>query len=83
MTRSGFFLQLLMGLELYKIEKFKPQFTSWYNKKNHATFSDVLTLVRRAIWGFRYFSHTLENDGTVEKRSDKSWDLIEQLSAGP
>jgi hypothetical protein len=82
MIYALFSLVTLMGLEINKSRKLKPLLTSWYYKKKDASFSDVLTLVRRSIWGFRYFSHTLENEGTVEKGGEKYWELIEQLSAG-
>ena len=54
--------------------------SAWYRKTN-ATFSDVLALVRRAIWAEKYFNKsTLQGESVLIQRHD--WDeLLDQLAA--
>lgn len=48
-------LILLMGDHLNKLLPIKARDAAWYQKQ-HVTFSDVLTEVRRQIWFSRYFN---------------------------
>ena len=48
--------------------------TAWYDK-DHATFSDVLAFVRRAIWAEKYFNKsTFCGDQVIIHRDD--WEVV-------
>lgn len=57
-----------------------PASTAWY-LKTEATFSDVLALVRRAIWAEKYFDRSvIEGEHVIIRRDD--WEvLMDQLAS--
>lgn len=58
----------------------QPALASWYDKKDQATFSDVMTLIRRAIWAEKYFSISSANDDFIKLTPEDANSLINQLS---
>lgn len=66
---------LLAGKELEKGE------AAWYQKE-HGTFSDVLTLIRKELWHWRYFNWFDKNDMNQENQSDGRIDwLLDMLGS--
>jgi hypothetical protein len=57
-----------------------PVRTAWYLKPQ-ATFSDVLALVRRAIWAEKYFNHSVILDEQIIIRRDDWQVLMDQLAS--
>ena len=53
--------------------------SAWYVKEE-ATFSDVLALVRRALWAEKYCSVSEENDQPVVIERHQWEELIDQLA---
>lgn len=51
-----FSLVTLMALKLTTIYQLTPLSTACYQKDDKATFSGVITFVRRVIWANKYFS---------------------------
>jgi len=54
--------------------------SAWYDKKDEATFSDIIAFVRRSLWAEKYF-----DDSTVDAEYMKiklpQWDaLLDQLA---
>jgi len=57
--------------------------SAWYVKNDFATFSDILAVVRRRIWSFRYFSRS-QFEGDLVKISNQDFNfLINQLARAP
>lgn len=53
--------------------------TAWYNKKTEATFSDMITFVRRGIWSKINFNDS-RFDGEYMKIKPAQWEgLLNQL----
>lgn len=66
---------LLEGAELEKGE------AAWYRKEN-GTFSDVLTLVRKKLWRWRFYNGFKKTDTSPEKESGSRADwLIDMLAS--
>ena len=78
MLLSLFSLVCLMAHHLTAAGKLLPASTAWY-RKTEATFSDVLALVRRAIWAEKYFDKSvIQGDHVIIRRDD--WEvLMDQL----
>jgi hypothetical protein len=75
-----FSLICLMAARLTAGRKLVPQSTRWY-LKDEATFSDVLALVRRALWAGKYFDQSTSQTEQVVL-SPTVWDmLLDQLAA--
>ena len=75
-----FSLICLMASRLTAGRKLVPQSTRWY-LKDEATFSDVLALVRRALWAGKYFDQSTSQTEQVVL-SPTVWDmLLDQLAA--
>jgi hypothetical protein len=75
-----FALVCLMAYHLTEGQTLVPHSTRWY-RKDEATFSDVLALVRRALWAEKYFakSTTLPEQVVL---SQTAWNvLLDQLAA--
>jgi hypothetical protein len=73
----------LVGLIAYHLSvgmKLLPASTTWY-RKTEATFSDVLALVRRAIWAEKYFDKSvIQGEQIIIRRDD--WEvLMDQLAS--
>jgi hypothetical protein len=54
MLMALFSLTCLVAIEQLKTQALPILSTAWYDKKGEATFSDILTFVRRDIWACRY-----------------------------
>lgn len=63
---SLYSISTLIGMELHKQNKIRISDTAWYRKKS-ATFSDVLTTIRKEIWSSSAFFNKAKL-GEVEKR---------------
>jgi hypothetical protein len=75
-----FSLVCLMALRLVGEGKMPVRQAAWYARKD-ATFSDVLALVRRAIWAGKYFVNSKSGGDRLEL-SCRDWDaLLDQLAA--
>ncbi len=75
-----FSLVCLIAHHLSTTIQLVPGSTAWY-RKTEATFSDVLALVRRAIWAEKYFDRPLiQGDRVIIRRDD--WEvLMDQLAS--
>ncbi len=75
-----FSLVCLIAHHLTAGMKLLPTSTAWY-LKTEATFSDVLALVRRAIWAEKYFDKSvIQGDQVIIRRDD--WEVImDQLAS--
>lgn len=60
----------VMALKLKDAVATIPQKTAWYNKNSEVTFSDIIAIVRRAIWAEKYFSKSA-NSPDFEKIDNK------------
>ena len=58
----------------------QPAVTSWYDKKGHSTFSDVIATIRRSIWSERYFSESDKQSDSLKMNKRDLDVLINQLS---
>ena len=67
-----------------KMNKIKPlvvhEITSSYDKKGELTFSDIIVIVRRAIWSKRYFHQSTKNVDIVKFDGEDIEHLLYQLS---
>ncbi|MEO8402653.1 MAG: hypothetical protein ABI597_12850, partial [Gammaproteobacteria bacterium] len=80
MLMSLFSLTCLFAIEMLKSKSLPILSSAWYDKKDEATFADILAFVRRDIWVARHF-----NDSTFEgdyvKIRPEDWDaLLNQLA---
>ena len=75
-----FSLVCLIAHHLTATMKLVPASTAWY-LKTEATFSDVLALVRRAIWAEKYFDKSVIQDEQVIIRYDDWKVLMDQLAS--
>ena len=74
-----FSLVCLFALEILKKQTLPILSTAWYNKKSAATFSDILSFVRRSIWAENYFNDS-GFDGEYMKIKAEQWEgLLDQL----
>lgn len=75
-----FSLLCLIAHRLTAGGKIRPHSASWYLKEE-ATFSDVLALIRRALWAEKYFNQSaVEREHVIFPRGD--WEvLLNQLAA--
>ena len=75
-----FSLVCLIAHHLTATIKLVPASTAWY-LKTEATFSDVLALVRRAIWAEKYFDKSvIQGEHVIIRRDD--WEvLMDQLAS--
>jgi hypothetical protein len=69
-----------MAYRLLDLMQLPLQSTAWYLKQE-ATFSDVLTFVRRAIWAGKYLDNSISPpDQVVFHRTE--WEtLLDQLAS--
>lgn len=75
-----FSLISLLAYERGKLSPLPVLSTAWYDKKEEATFSDVLAFVRRAIWSESYFNDS-GLEGEFIKIKHQHWDtLLDQLA---
>jgi hypothetical protein len=77
---SLFSLVCLIAYHLTATIKLVPASTAWY-LKTEATFSDVLALVRRAVWAEKYFDRSvIQGEHVIIRRDD--WEvLMDQLAS--
>jgi hypothetical protein len=75
-----FSLVCLIAHHLTAAMKLVPSSTAWY-LKTEATFSDVLTLVRRTIWAEKYFDKSVIQDDQVIIRRDDWQVIMDQLAS--
>lgn len=80
MLMSLFSLTCLFAIEMLKSKSLPILSSAWYDKKDEATFADILAFVRRDIWVARHF-----NDSTFEgdyvKIRPEDWEaLLNQLA---
>ena len=76
-----FSLVSLMANEFLGDEKLEKGEAAWYQKDN-GTFSDVLTLVRKELWRWRYFSWFDKNGMSRKNQNDERVDwLIDMLGS--
>lgn len=75
-----FSLACLVALRLVGDGLMPVRQTAWY-RKQEATFSDVLALVRRAIWGRKYFINSKPGGERVELPRGDFESLLDQLAA--
>jgi hypothetical protein len=76
-----FSLLCLMGNDLLAGKELEKGDAAWYQKK-HGTFSDVLALIRKELWHWRYFNWFDENDMNRENQSDGRIDwLLDMLGS--
>jgi len=76
-----FSLVSLMANEFLGDEKLEKGEAAWYQKDN-GTFSDVLTLIRKELWRWRYFSWFDKNGMSRKNQNDEraNW-LIDMLGS--
>jgi hypothetical protein len=75
-----FSLVCLIAHHLTAAMKLVPNSTAWY-LKTQATFSDVLTLVRRTIWAEKYFDKSVIQDDQLIIRRDDWQVIMDQLTS--
>lgn len=75
-----FSLVCLIAYQLSTTIKLVPASTAWY-LKTQATFSDVLAMVRRAIWAEKYFDNSVIQGEHVIIRRDDWEELMDQLAS--
>lgn len=54
--------------------------TAWYDKNGELTFSDIVVIIRRAIWSKKYFSKSANDDDLLQFTVQKVNTLIYQLA---
>ncbi len=75
-----FSLVCLIAHQLTATTKPVPASTAWY-LKTEATFSDVLALVRRAIWAEKYFDKSvIQGEHVIIRRDDREV-FMDQLAS--
>jgi hypothetical protein len=74
-----FSLVTLMAIRLIGEEQLPVAQTAWY-RKEQATFSDVIALVRRYLWAARYSVHSLSQAQSTEFNLDFVDQLLNSLS---
>ena len=75
-----FSLVCLFTVEMMKNNTLPILSTAWYNKKSEATFSDIMTYVKRSIWAKNYFNDSTF-DGEYMKIKSEQWEtLLDHLS---
>jgi hypothetical protein len=75
-----FSLVCLCTIEMIKNQTLPILSTAWYNKKSDATFSDIMTYVRRSIWATKYFNDSRFEGEYVKIKYEKWETLLDQLS---
>jgi hypothetical protein len=75
-----FSLLCLCALQLSEHANLIPNSSSWY-VKNEATFSDVLSLVRRHLWQAKYFKNSTQIPDSVLFSYQEWTTLLNHLSA--
>lgn len=79
---------VLMGLyslacvivnRMHQAQRVIPAMTAWYNKNGEATFSDIMAVIKRAIWSEKYFSTSSPTGDTVKLSADEAKIIINQL----
>ncbi|OGT34678.1 MAG: hypothetical protein A3C44_05635 [Gammaproteobacteria bacterium RIFCSPHIGHO2_02_FULL_39_13] len=74
-----FSLTCLFALEMLKTKTLSVASTAWYNKKDHATFSDILAFVRRDILVSSHFNDS-PNSHNFAKNDHAFWEaLLDQV----
>jgi len=73
-------LACLMAKTLSQSTPLYPAMASWYHKQNQATFSDVIALVRRAIWSEKYLSNSTVQGEAIKIPRHEFNSLINQLA---
>lgn len=70
----------LMAKNLSLEGHWRPASAAWYDKGEQATFSDVIALVRRAIWSARYFSNSNSEPDSMNLTRHQCNSLISLLA---
>ena len=71
----------LIAIKMNQIKGLVVHETSaWYDKQGELTFSDIIVIVRRAIWSKRYFHESANNEDIVKFNEKNLEHLIYQLS---
>lgn len=75
-----FSLVTLIALKLRKIYHLTLISSAWYDKKGEATFSDIISFVKRIIWGNKYLSKSANDYDFVKIDKHQFNSLINHLS---
>lgn len=75
-----FLLICLFAVEMLKSNALPILSTTWYDKKSEATFSDIITFIRRSIWAGNYFNDSTFDGDYVKIKSEQWESLLDQLS---
>ncbi|WP_027709711.1 hypothetical protein, partial [Zooshikella ganghwensis] len=73
-------LACVIAKEMRQSTLLQPALTSWYDKKDQATFSDVIAFIRRTIWAEEYFSNSSISDDFIKLTPNDADTLINQLA---
>ncbi|WP_133296185.1 transposase [Zooshikella ganghwensis] len=73
-------LACVIAKEMRQSTLLQPALTSWYDKKDQATFSDVIAFIRRTIWAEKYFSNSSMSDDFIKLTPNDADTLINQLA---
>jgi len=72
-------LACVIASRMHQSQTIRPAKTTWYNKKGEATFSDVIALIRRAIWSEKYFSNSGFADEPIKLTAAEMEFFINQM----
>ena len=78
---SIYSLLTLIALKMNEVKKLAThEITAWYNKQGELTFADIIVLIRRSIWSYRYISRSANQDDFVKFTVQELDDLLYQIS---
>lgn len=77
---SLFSLVSLFAIEMLKNQSLPILSSAWYDKKNEATFADILAFVRRDIWVSRNFNNSRFDGEYIKIKPDEWESLLNQLA---
>ena len=72
-------LACVIANRMHQSKAIRPAKTAWYNKKGEVTFSDVIALIRRAIWSEKYFSNSGSTDESIKLTTNEVEFFINQM----
>lgn len=75
-----FSLVCLFAVEMLKEQALPILSTAWYNKKSQATFSDIVSFVRRSIWANHYINDSMVNGEYMKIKPDRWETVLDQLA---
>ncbi|HVK53452.1 MAG TPA: hypothetical protein VM532_00330 [Burkholderiales bacterium] len=69
-----------MANHLRRSVPWRPATAAWYDKGEQMTFSDVMAIVRRAIWSARYFANSNREADAMNLTRQQCSSLIDLLA---